>query len=530
MFIGRSDSSLRDASVLAELAARAGFALEVVRIGLAQLRDTSMPVIARGEDGEFFLIVGLRDDGVQIIEPAHEAPHVLSLEQFTQRWTGVALIDAQAAGAGSSSPSGDGSPAASRRAWHRPVSIVALVVLVMLGAALWWATTRSVEIVAWGTARLPQLPEAIEVGAPQAGSIRRVQIGDGETVAPGDVLLELSVRTSAPEELDREAAIDAELDVARADAMLAAISLDAPPRLRALSSVESSRRLLEERSLASRYESYRANLNGLDAAIEKAGAQRRAAEESIVTLREGLVSAQKRAAEAKSLLDQGFISRNAYLEREERLAQLQRDLDKQTESAKVAAAALEEATATRRTLTAETRKEFEADRRDALQRLSALRTAAARPKQSEQIVQVRAGPRGQARLRPETQLGATVSADQVLASVQPSMQIDEIVATLEPGRAAHVRTGMAATVLRAGAAPPSIPLNASVVALRQDEAAGGQSANGAPVRATLRLERSVPIQSAAEVRPGEAVLVPGAEVMVRIAVGTRSLLASWFDP
>lgn len=514
--------------MLAALAARAGLALEVTRIGLTQLRATPLPAIARGEDGEFFLIVGLRDDGVQIIEPAHDAPHVLSLEQFTQRWTGVALIDPQAPGAGSSSPSGDSSRAASRRAW--PAAIAGLVVLVMLGAASWWAATRTVEIVAWGTARIPQLAEAIEIGAPQAGSIRRVLVGNGDAVAPGDVLLELLVRTSVPEELDREAVLDAELDVARADAMLAAISLDAPPRLRALPNVDSSRRLLEERSLASRYESYRANLNGLDAAIEKAGAQRRAAEESIATLREGLASALKRAAESKSLLDQGFISRNAYLEREERVAQLQRDLDKQTESARVAAAAFEEATATRRTLTAETRKEFEADRRDALQRLGVLRTAAVRPKQSEQIVEVRAGQRGQVRLQPGTQLGATVSADQALANVQPAMQIDEIVATLEPGRAAHVRTGMPATVLRAGVAPPPTPLNAAVVALSQDDAISGQNADGARMRATLRLERSVPIQSAAEVRSGEAVLVPGAEVMVRIPVGTRSLLASWFDP
>lgn len=509
----------REAPALVELAGRVGLPLAVDRIGPGDLRELGLPVIARGEDGEFFLIEALRDDGVLIAEPHRDAQTLLSHEQFTMRWSGVVLRDAPAGGTRAIDAPGAYPNVAAGGRRHDAWLIVGAIVLTLLGALAWWASTRVVETTVWGTAVVPHAPQGTPITASSEGKLRRVRFQDGDSVAEGDVLLELTIAEIQRVEADPDALLEAELELARADAMLASISLDAPPRLRGLAGVNATRRASEERALAARYEDYRARIGAFDGAIEKAGAQRRATEETVASLQEGLALARKRAAESQSLFDQGFISRNALHEREERVVQLQRDLEKQTASVAEAAKGLVDATDARRALVADTRKSIEAERVDAQQQLSALRAASSKSLHAERVLEVKADRSGVGRMAERLREGDAIRAGQVVAIVQPQQRLAELVAMVDEAYPGQIKTGMNATLLRTGGAAT---VTARIVALAE-EAGAGATAPGAPrrVQATLRVDRA---QQAGDV------LEPGVQVMVRVAVGTRSLLASWFAP
>ncbi len=434
------------------------------------------------------------------------------------RWSGVVLLEHTGARHGASLGADRGVAGADQaRIRHRTGLVVGGLilggVLVVLAAVAWWASQRTVEVAAWGSAQLPPAPAMVSLRAPQAGTLRRMRVQEGDVVAVGDVLLELSIKEPVPEAADPDALIDAELDVARADAMVAAISLDATPRLRAIAGVNATRRASEERALATRFEEYRNRAGMLDAAIEKNKAQQRAADEAIASLRDGLASAQKRASEAKALFDQGFISRNALIEREERVAQLQRDLEKQAGLAADAAQTMTDAVDARRALAAEVRKTIETERSEAQQQLSGLRAAAAKPRQAERVIEVRAEQAGVVRAVPGLRDGDTVAPGQTLASVRPALHVSEIIATLDDVRAREVRPGMVATLMQTPGGPSSMSIAARVVALAESG------------RAILRLERPL--------TPGEVANTAaesGAPLSVRVTVGTRSLLASLIRP
>ena len=76
---------------LVRLARQMGAKAAARRITVKKLQNTPLPLIARGLDGEYFLIASIRDDRA-LIQPATGAPETVSLEELGERWSGEAVL------------------------------------------------------------------------------------------------------------------------------------------------------------------------------------------------------------------------------------------------------------------------------------------------------------------------------------------------------------------------------------------------------------------------------------------------------
>jgi subfamily B ATP-binding cassette protein HlyB/CyaB len=65
-----------------------------------RLAKTSLPAIARGTDGQFFVIGRLEGDKVVIQDPMQSRPHILTKDQLLARWDGTVVLLARRAGLG----------------------------------------------------------------------------------------------------------------------------------------------------------------------------------------------------------------------------------------------------------------------------------------------------------------------------------------------------------------------------------------------------------------------------------------------
>lgn len=88
-----------DETDLVLLAKRLGAKAKVTDLNLEQLGRAPLPAIAKGHNGGFFIVGGMRDDQVLVQHPG-EAPAPLSVTEFERLWSGrLVLITTRIAGA-----------------------------------------------------------------------------------------------------------------------------------------------------------------------------------------------------------------------------------------------------------------------------------------------------------------------------------------------------------------------------------------------------------------------------------------------
>lgn len=80
-----------DALDLVRLARRLGARANVKRLSVERLERTPLPLIARAQSGEFFIIAGVRDTQA-LIQAAGGRPELISLDDLASRWTGESIL------------------------------------------------------------------------------------------------------------------------------------------------------------------------------------------------------------------------------------------------------------------------------------------------------------------------------------------------------------------------------------------------------------------------------------------------------
>lgn len=92
-------SASPNAADLVRLARRLGARASIRRIAIGRLDATPLPLIARDDGGQFFIIASVRD-GVVLTQGAAGSPEQLTLEQLAERWGGEAVLVTTRAEAG----------------------------------------------------------------------------------------------------------------------------------------------------------------------------------------------------------------------------------------------------------------------------------------------------------------------------------------------------------------------------------------------------------------------------------------------
>lgn len=239
-----------------------------------------------------------------------------------------------------------------------PAPRVAMWLLIAFALlALLWAIFGHIDVVASAHGKIVPNDRTKVIQPIETAAVKAIHVTDGQAVKAGDVLIELDATTAAAD-IARTAndLMTAQLQAARAQALLAAIDTGKPPVLSTVKEVSVAQLAQEQRLLQGQYGEYQAKLARIDADIAKREAEVRSTQEIIRKLEQTAPIARQRAQDFKDLVDKNFISRHGYLEKEQARIEQEADLATQHSRLKELTAALQEGRGGRSALVAETRR------------------------------------------------------------------------------------------------------------------------------------------------------------------------------
>ncbi len=329
-----------------------------------------------------------------------------------------------------------------------PAPRVAMALIVAFALlALLWAVFGRVDIVASAPGRLIPNDRTKVVQATETASVLALHVRDGQHVKVGDVLIELDA-TQARADVERIAAdaLNARLEAARAHALIEAIDRGRAPRLTGFDDVALGRMADEQRLLDSQLAELRARLARLDAEIQRREAEQRATGEWVDKLRATLPITQQRARDYQGLMEQQFVSRHGWLEREQARIEQERDLAAQLARLDEIRAALLEARRQREALLAETRRATLDTRHQAEQRAAALAQELIKARARDRLLRLTAPVSGMVQQLAVHTVGGVVTPAQPLMVIVPDDHPLEVEAVLENKDVGFVRVGDAAEI------------------------------------------------------------------------------------
>ena len=225
--------------------------------------------------------------------------------------------------------------------------------------ALVWATFGRIDVVATAHGKIVPNDRSKTVQPLDTGIVKAIHVRDGQHVKTGDVLLELDP-TSADADRTRfgNDSLSARAQVARAKALLTALDDPATslPQLPLILGADRSRQAQEQRLVAGQWSEFQARLARIDADITRREAEHASVREIVRKLEQTAPLAQQRAQDFKNLVDQNYISKHGYLDKEQARIEQEADLATQRSRLKELTAAIAEGQSQRTALISETRR------------------------------------------------------------------------------------------------------------------------------------------------------------------------------
>jgi hemolysin D len=223
--------------------------------------------------------------------------------------------------------------------------------------ALLWAAIGHIDVVAIAHGRIVPNDRTKVIQPFETATVQAIRVADGQEVKAGEVLIELDATDSnADSARIANDHIAARLQAVRATALLVAIASGKSPVLSNLPGIEKSRMAQEQRVLDGQYGEYQAKLARIDADIAKREAELRSTQEIVRRLELTVPIARQRAQDFKNLVEKNFMSKHAYLEKEQMRIEQEAELATQRSRIQELTAALQEGRSQRTALIAESKR------------------------------------------------------------------------------------------------------------------------------------------------------------------------------
>ena len=188
-------------------------------------------------------------------------------------------------------------------------------------------------------------------------TVTAIHVADGQSVKAGEVLIELdAASTQADTRRLHQDLVSARLQAARARAMLEAIAAERARTIHVIEGVSKARREQEQAILDGQYGDFRARLTRIEADFARREAELASTREIVRKLEQTVPIAQRRAKDFQHLVEKDFVSKHAYLEKEQARIEQEADLATQQSRVKELSAAIRESLSQRRALVAETKR------------------------------------------------------------------------------------------------------------------------------------------------------------------------------
>lgn len=374
---------------------------------------------------------------------------------------------------------------------------VARIIVAGVFGVLAWAFLGHSEIIVNAGGRIVPRGQSKTVAALETARVRALYVEEGQTVHAGDLLVELDTRLSDGEQLAAEQArAQAELQVARASALLKALDTGRAPVLPNLSGADPTRLSTAQRHLQDQWSDLQARLARLDAEIRRSSAE--------------LPLATQRAQDYAELARSRDVPQHAWIEKEQARLELQGQLAG--------------ARAQRAALVTELRTTTQNSRLEAQRQFDTAQAEARRAQSHGELLRVTAPVDGTVHQLAAHTVGGIVPAAQPLMQIVPAQADVELEVMVENRDIGFVHEGQPAQVkldaydyTRFGSVPATVRQVARDAV--QDEHRGPLY----PVRLTLE-RRSLTVHGR------EAPIGPGLSGSAEIVTGERRLIDYVLSP
>ncbi len=310
--------------------------------------------------------------------------------------------------------------------------------------ALLWACIGEIDVVATASGKIVPSGKSKIVQPSEVAVVKAIHVRDGQTVKTGELLVELDAQiTGADVERLKSDLLAAQVDSARAGALLEAIqSRREPPSLaERLPQASTEQQLAAQRWLQGQYLELRSTLDQVEAEIEQRAAEIRAARANVASLQQTLPITRELAADYRNLLERKFISKHAWLEKEQQRLDQERELAVQQVRIAELNAAKKAAESRHAGALAQTRRAMLDLQHESEQRAAALTQELKKAEQRNRLMALTAPVDGTVQQLAIHTQGGVVTEAQPLMVIVPSDAPVEVEAMLENKDIGFVRPG-----------------------------------------------------------------------------------------
>ncbi|MPQ68618.1 MULTISPECIES: HlyD family type I secretion periplasmic adaptor subunit [unclassified Pseudomonas] len=315
--------------------------------------------------------------------------------------------------------------------------------------ALLWACIGKVEVVAVAPGKIVPSGKSKLIQPSETAVVKAIHVGDGQTVTVGQLLVELDP-TSTDADVKRLQAdlLAARIDSARSSAMLDAINLNRSPASLAgtIEAADPEQVLAAQRWLQGQYQEYRSSLDLVDAEILQRSAEIQSTRAQVASLKKTLPIASQLVEDYQRLLQQQYVARHEYLEKEQARLELERQLNVQEAAVLQSTAAQGEARRRREGVVAQARRAMLDLFQVSGQKAASLAQDLAKARYQESRTQLTAPVDGTVQQLAVHTVGGVVTPAQQLMVIVPRDQPMEVEAMLENKDIGFVRAGQPVAV------------------------------------------------------------------------------------
>ncbi|MDN7562288.1 HlyD family type I secretion periplasmic adaptor subunit [Burkholderia orbicola] len=231
--------------------------------------------------------------------------------------------------------------------------ISALAIISILIALL-----ARLDIVATAKGKLVPNAQVKIIQPAMTGVVRSIAVRDGQTVTAGQLLLQLdTTQATADEDKAKASRLDAALAAARAQALLGALQMNAPPKVAAIEGALPERQQQAQQLADGAWREYRDKLTSAQAELLKRQAELDSTRAEVAKLAATAPLARKQANDYQALVADKYVARQDYLDKEQTALDKEHELAAQHGHARELSAGIAEQRADIATATSTFRRE-----------------------------------------------------------------------------------------------------------------------------------------------------------------------------
>lgn len=313
--------------------------------------------------------------------------------------------------------------------------------------ALLWAIFGHMDIVATATGKTVSGGRTKTIQPLEPAVVESIHVKDGQHVKKGDLLIKLDTTTANAEYLKAKEALSANLlTEAHYRSLLNALESGKMPSLDKIEGVDESKRLSEESVTIGQWQAYMTKTETQKSLIAQKEAEIGTTRQQVRKLTNTSRMSAAQAADYKRLYDENFMSKHAWMQKDQERIEQEGDLATQKSRLKELEAALSSQKQELASLTAQFKSDALNKKREAEEAIEQYQQETKKTKQREEIMNLTAPVTGTVQQLAIHTVGGVVTEAQPLMAIVPDDETIEVEAMVENKDIGFIKEGQPVVV------------------------------------------------------------------------------------